>query len=154
MDRFDVYMHPPCQARAPRVLSHLLQQVDNYEYELPSEFEDEEIDEELAFTAEDKKKYAAWFDKELSGGEEEGAEGADYTDEDGDPGAGWGEEDEDSSDAQAADDDPIVGLHSNDDDDDDLLVGDAGDDDEEGGRDEDFDEDHHRHAALPATGGG
>jgi U3 small nucleolar RNA-associated protein 14 len=41
-----------------------LQQVDNYEYELPSDFEDEEIDEEMAFTAEDKKLYAGWFGEE------------------------------------------------------------------------------------------
>jgi U3 small nucleolar RNA-associated protein 14 len=38
-----------------------MQQVENYEYELPSDFEDEEIDEEAAFTAEDKKLYAGWF---------------------------------------------------------------------------------------------
>ena len=41
-----------------------MQRVENYEYELPSDFEDEEIDEELAFTEEDKKKYGAWFEKE------------------------------------------------------------------------------------------
>ncbi|GFH23634.1 uncharacterized protein HaLaN_21275 [Haematococcus lacustris] len=33
-----------------------VQRVDNFEYEMPSDFEDEEIDEELAFTEEDKKK--------------------------------------------------------------------------------------------------
>ena len=38
-----------------------VQRVDNYEYELPSDFEDEEIDEEAAFTAEDKKQFADWF---------------------------------------------------------------------------------------------
>lgn len=40
-----------------------LQKVDNYEYELPSDFEDEEIDEDLAFTEEDKQKYAGWFEQ-------------------------------------------------------------------------------------------
>jgi hypothetical protein len=35
--------------------------VENYEYELPSDFEDEEIDEDMAFTAEDKMRYAGWF---------------------------------------------------------------------------------------------
>jgi U3 small nucleolar RNA-associated protein 14 len=35
--------------------------VDNFEYELPSDFEDEEIDEEAAFTEEDKKLYSDWF---------------------------------------------------------------------------------------------
>ncbi len=38
-----------------------VQRVDNYEYELPSDFEDEEIDEEAAFTEEDKKQFADWF---------------------------------------------------------------------------------------------
>ena len=37
------------------------QAVDTFEYELPSDFEDEEIDEEAAFTEEDKKLYADWF---------------------------------------------------------------------------------------------
>lgn len=49
----------------------VLQHVDNYEYEMPSDFEDEEIDEDLAFTAEDKKKYAGWFGEEPEEGEEE-----------------------------------------------------------------------------------
>ena len=34
-----------------------LQAVENYEYETPSEFEDEEIDEDLAFTAEDEQQF-------------------------------------------------------------------------------------------------
>jgi U3 small nucleolar RNA-associated protein 14 len=51
--------------------------VDNYEYELPSDFEDEEIDEEMAFTAEDKKLYAGWF------GEEEEQEAGNGGDADG-----------------------------------------------------------------------
>lgn len=38
-----------------------LQRVDNYEYELPSDFKDEEIDEEAAFTEADKKQFADWF---------------------------------------------------------------------------------------------
>lgn len=38
--------------------------MENYEYELPSDFEDEEIDEDMAFTAEDKKLYAGWFGEE------------------------------------------------------------------------------------------
>jgi U3 small nucleolar RNA-associated protein 14 len=45
--------------------------VENYEYELPSDFEDEEIDEDLAFTAEDKERFAGWF-----GGDEGGATAA------------------------------------------------------------------------------
>ncbi len=43
--------------------------VENYEYELPSDFEDEEIDEEAAFTEEDKKLYADW---NLDGGKGKG----------------------------------------------------------------------------------
>lgn len=46
-----------------------MQKVENYEYEMPSDFEDEEIDEDLAFTAEDKVKYGSWFDEEPEGGE-------------------------------------------------------------------------------------
>ncbi|KAI3427018.1 hypothetical protein D9Q98_006960 [Chlorella vulgaris] len=37
-------------------------QVENYEYEMPSDFEDEEIDEEMAFTEEDKKMFGHMFD--------------------------------------------------------------------------------------------
>lgn len=38
-----------------------LQKVDNYQYELPSDFEDEEIDEDMAFTAEDKERFGSMF---------------------------------------------------------------------------------------------
>lgn len=41
---------------------------------MPSDFEDEEIDEDLAFTEEDKKKYAGWFDKDDDEGDDEAAE--------------------------------------------------------------------------------
>jgi hypothetical protein len=53
-----------CPETKRATLHGRLQQVDNYEYEMPSDFEDEEIDEEMAFTEEDKKKYAGWFDDE------------------------------------------------------------------------------------------
>lgn len=43
-------------------MSFTVQLVDNYEYEFPSDFEDEEIDEDAAFTEEDKKLYAGWFE--------------------------------------------------------------------------------------------
>lgn len=33
--------------------------------------EDEEIDEELAFTKEDQARYGAWFDEEVSDGDED-----------------------------------------------------------------------------------
>lgn len=35
--------------------------MDNFQYELPEDFEDEEIDEDEAFTEEDKKLYAHMF---------------------------------------------------------------------------------------------
>lgn len=50
-----------------------LQIVESREFEMPSDFEDEEIDEESAFTAEDKIKYAGMFGSDTeaaSGGEE------------------------------------------------------------------------------------
>jgi U3 small nucleolar RNA-associated protein 14 len=49
--------------------------VENYEYELPSDFEDEEIDEDMAFTAEDKKLYAGWFGEEEEEEQEAGSDG-------------------------------------------------------------------------------
>lgn len=48
-----------------------LQEVENYEYEMPSDFEDEEIDEDTAFTAEDEKLYAGWFGKKAEASEDE-----------------------------------------------------------------------------------
>ena len=53
--------------------SVLPQVVESREFELPSDFEDEEIDEESAFTAEDKIKYAGMFgsDEEAPAGGEE-----------------------------------------------------------------------------------
>lgn len=59
---------------------HVLQQVDNYEYELPSDFEDEEIDEDMAFTAEDKKLYAGWFGDDEADHAAAGGEGSDEDD--------------------------------------------------------------------------
>lgn len=37
--------------------------VDNYEYELPSDFEDEEVDEDEGWTAEDEAKFGDFFKK-------------------------------------------------------------------------------------------
>ena len=50
----------------------LVQRVDNYEYELPEDFEDEEIDEEAAFNEEDKELYAEHFAPDDSGDERGG----------------------------------------------------------------------------------
>lgn len=60
------------------------------EYEVPSDFsgDDEEIEEDQAFTAEDNKKYGSWVaatgadgDQEASGAEEELGEGEYNTDD-------------------------------------------------------------------------
>lgn len=45
-----------------------MQRVENYEYELPSDFEDEEIDEDAAFTEADKEQFADWFGDAGAGG--------------------------------------------------------------------------------------
>ena len=42
--------------------------MDNHEYELRSDFEDEEIDEETAFTEADKKQFADWFGNDAATG--------------------------------------------------------------------------------------
>ena len=39
-----------CRLSPCFVLAHFLQQVESYEYEMPSDFEDEDIDDEMAFT--------------------------------------------------------------------------------------------------------
>lgn len=49
-----------------------LQDVDTYEYELPEDFEDEEIDEDEAFNSEDEKLYGHLFSQKYS--ESEGSE--------------------------------------------------------------------------------
>lgn len=54
--------------------------MESYEYEMPAEFEDEEIEEEEAFTAEDKLKYAGWFGED--GSEGEGDEAGESDEED------------------------------------------------------------------------
>lgn len=54
---------------------------------MPSDFEDEEIDEESAFTAEDKIKYAGMFGSDGEAGEA-GGEADDLLDSDEEPAAG------------------------------------------------------------------
>lgn len=53
--------HAACRSTLTITAVYAPQHVENYEYELPSDFEDEEIDEELAFTEEDRLKYGGWF---------------------------------------------------------------------------------------------
>ncbi|EFJ43959.1 hypothetical protein VOLCADRAFT_121361 [Volvox carteri f. nagariensis] len=132
--------------------------VDNYEYELPSDFEDEEIDEELAFTEEDKKKFGGWFEKEVSADEDDdGAllgdgNGEDWDDE------GEGEDDDDEEDEDRTGvkqgGGRAQGRGIQEDDDDDLFLGDDDDDDDEDGDmngsedDEEGDEGDERHRAM------
>jgi U3 small nucleolar RNA-associated protein 14 len=54
---------------------------------MPSDFEDEEIDEELAFTAEDKARFGSWFDEDggLGGGHGSDSEDELFGDEGEDP---------------------------------------------------------------------
>ena len=52
-----------------------LQGVESYEYQLPEDGEDEEIDEDEAFNSEDEKLYAGWFDNNKAAAEDEGEQG-------------------------------------------------------------------------------
>ena len=52
-----------------------LQVVDNFQYELPEEFEDEEIDEDMAFTEEDNRLYAHMVGPKRSKHQEASEEG-------------------------------------------------------------------------------
>lgn len=61
---------------------------------MPSDFEDEEIDEELAFTKEDKKKFGSWFGKEVSSEDGEAVAIGDDDGEDLDSGDGTVEDEE------------------------------------------------------------
>lgn len=60
-----------------------VQVVDNFQYELPEDFEDEEIEEEEAFTEEDKKLFAHMFKSEAGEEDDEQAgQGAQLTRDD------------------------------------------------------------------------
>lgn len=61
--------------------------VEDREFEMPSDFEDEEIDEESAFTAEDKIKYAGMFGSDGEAGSG-GEESDDLLDSDEEPAGG------------------------------------------------------------------
>ena len=68
-----------------------LQNVANFQYELPEDFEDEEIDEEMAFTEEDKELMAkkaggaaataASIEEDEEGAEQEGLTRDDFSDD-------------------------------------------------------------------------
>ncbi|KAG7667273.1 hypothetical protein Ndes2526B_g04225 [Nannochloris sp. 'desiccata'] len=55
--------------------------VDNYEYELPSDFEDEEIDDEQAFNSEDERMYGHLFKNKQGGDASEEEEDEDEEDD-------------------------------------------------------------------------
>eukprot|EP00873_Tetraselmis_striata_P003871 jgi/Tetstr1/424135/TSEL_014744.t1 len=83
--------------------------VDNYEYELPSDFEDEEINEDEAFNEEDKRLYSDWFP--ISDEEEDVVDGEEAADVDGGQSSGAGlldseeeEGDDDDEEGDEADD--------------------------------------------------
>ncbi|GBF90520.1 hypothetical protein Rsub_03516 [Raphidocelis subcapitata] len=124
--------------------------VENYEYEMPSDFEDEEIDEDMAFTAEDRERYAGWFGDEDGGGGGGGGGGAaaaaaaggrragrgEFADleessgEEGDGDGGEGEEDWDDGEAfqGASDEEALLGGDEETEDDDEEEDGEEGDD--------------------------
>jgi hypothetical protein len=59
-------------------LAVLAQKADALEYELPSDLsDDEEIDEDMAFTEEDKKQYAGMFANNASDDANDGGDGSD-----------------------------------------------------------------------------
>lgn len=120
-----------------------MQLVDSYEYELPANFEDEEIDEDEAFNSEDERMYGHLFqDRGGDGGsdsddseedeEEEEGEEADllYSDE---------EEEEEESEEGGSDLDDVftdarttAGSSSSDDDDEQAPSGGSSEDDDDG----------------------
>eukprot|EP00887_Chlorella_sp_A99_P001155 scaffold14.g1155.t1 len=135
--------------------------VDNYEYEMPLDFEDEEIDEDAAFNDEDEKLYGHLFGDMKGSSGSEGSEGeedeADLLDseeeEKGEEGEGWSEEEEDVQDELAmfgeGEESPEAGGSS--------YEGEEGEEDgtAAAGSDEEAEEEA-RHAAMLAavTGGG
>ena len=61
---------------------HRPQRVDSYEYELPADFVDEEIDEDEAFNSEDERLYGHLFSKGNKRGRDGGDDEGDSDDED------------------------------------------------------------------------
>ncbi|PRW50835.1 U3 small nucleolar RNA-associated 14-like protein A [Chlorella sorokiniana] len=108
----DIYEAEDSDKEAAMEKSGRYDHVESYEYEMPSDFEDEDIDDEMAFTEEDKKMFGHLFDDEppaagggssgsedegslLSSGEEEEGEGDEedgWSDEEGEGGSGSEEE--------------------------------------------------------------
>lgn len=84
------------------VLFVVMQNVENYEYELPEDFEDEEIDEDEAFNSEDERMYGYLFND--GGGKGRG-------------GGNNLEEDDDDEEEEEDDEEGFGALMSSDDDD-------------------------------------
>ena len=93
------------------LISFLLssQHVDNYEYELPKNFEDEEIEEDEAFNSEDERRYGHLFgkrggasDSEEEGDEEDSESEGDLLDSEEEEESGSGEEEDYDSDLEEA----------------------------------------------------
>ncbi|KAL4441441.1 hypothetical protein ABPG77_001945 [Micractinium sp. CCAP 211/92] len=139
--------------------------VDNYEYEMPSDFEDEDIDDEMAFTEEDKKLFGHMFD-DLgpgggSGGEEDDGSASDLLSS-GESGDEEGEEEEDGWSDEEGEGGGPGGRRQGETDELDELFGQGGSSEEEGledGSDEEGAEveaDEAAHAAMleAVTGGG
>ncbi|PSC76740.1 U3 small nucleolar RNA-associated 14-like protein A isoform A [Micractinium conductrix] len=75
--------------------------VDNYEYEMPYDFDDEDIDDEMAFTEEDKKMFGHLFDDAPRAGREGGSDddgsgllSSGESEEEEEGSEGWSEEEE------------------------------------------------------------
>mmetsp|Transcript_37964 Transcript_37964/g.96008 ORF Transcript_37964/g.96008 Transcript_37964/m.96008 type:complete len:1095 (-) Transcript_37964:202-3486(-) len=137
--------------------------VENYEYEMPSDFEDEEIDEDLAFTEEDKKKYAGWFSDEEAGSGGSGGGGEDEGEDEGgssdldmrllDSDEELGQDENDDDEDEDEEEDGPEEQGGDDDDDDGLLAHLGGDDDEEEGSEgegEEGEDDDDAYAAMMA----
>ena len=69
MSALAVYTQPAA------LMPSCLQVVDNFQYELPEGFEDEEIDEDMAFTEEDSRLYAHMVGPKRSKHQEASEEG-------------------------------------------------------------------------------
>lgn len=74
------YWHACC-SHSNLKISAVVQRVDNYEYELPSDFEDEEIDDEQAFNSEDERMYGHLFKNKQGGDASEEEEDEDEEDD-------------------------------------------------------------------------
>lgn len=149
--------------------SPLLQRVESYEYELPADFEDEEIDEDEAFNSEDERMYGHLFAKRKGGG---GGGDSESEDEDSDEDEGGsdddlldsgedddseveGSEEEESGESEEEEDevDDIFGQAGGLADSDDQAEGSSDDDLAEGKSEDEGDAEAHEAMVRAVTGG-